>query len=75
MLTHDVPARPGPSCRAEALEAERQRLARRIGWALRRKNAERAERLEEELATVEARLAQAPRRRRPVWLPAALLRA
>ena len=46
------------------LEAERARLERRICWALRRKDADRAERLEQQLAAVESRLAKRPRHRR-----------
>jgi len=75
MLTRDDLTRPGVAYRSEALEAERERLARRVGWALRRKDADRAERLGEELARLEARLAPPPRRRRPVWAPAALVGA
>lgn len=74
MLTRDDRTGPGVAYRSEALEAERERLARRIGWALRRKDADRAERLGEELARLEARLAPPPPRR-PVWAPAALLGA
>lgn len=45
--------------RPESLAATRDRLARRIGWALRRKDAERAEWLERRLARLEALLDRA----------------
>lgn len=74
MLIRDALTRPGVAHQPASLEAERQRLARRIGWALRRKDAARAERLEMELARVEEDLAR-PLRRRPVWHTAGLVGA
>lgn len=66
----NVPTRHAAEYRAERLEEERARLSRRIGWALRRKDAEKAERLGRQLASVEQELARSTHRRRPEWPPA-----
>lgn len=59
------------------LEAECLRLNRRIGWALRRKDAARAERLECELAATEARRLSERKPRHPYscWLDIGRVRA
>lgn len=50
---------PGPH-RVARLTAERERLERRLGWAERRGETDKVERLEEQLAAVEDALAEPP---------------
>lgn len=57
MLTKDEPRHESTAYRQVRLEKERDRLQRRILWALRRKDAAKAERLGNQLARIEQEMA------------------
>lgn len=58
MLTQADPIHESAAYRVARLEEERDRLQRRICWALRRKDAVKAERLGNQLTKIERELAE-----------------